>query len=128
MFAIVIQSVSTLLFLFNPFTPERVTARLIRNKHHSLANTDSYAGFEDVVDRDHWYPMLLEVQRGWRVAQARKDPGVMETAMCHVVLLDAIVGSGLLDRLNHTQRGKCMMVSGGEEEGGGEGEGNVKFL
>ena len=69
-----------------------------------------------MVDRDHWYPMLLEVQRGWRVAQARKDPGVMETAMCHVVLLDAIVGSGLLDRLNHTQRGKCMMVSGGEEE------------
>jgi hypothetical protein len=88
---------------------ERVTARLVRNKHHSLANTDSYAGFEDVVDRDDWYRMLLEVQRGWMVAQARKDPGVMETAMCHVVLLDAIVGSGLLDRLNHTQRGKCMM-------------------
>lgn len=94
-----------------PSLPERVTARLIRSKHHSLANTDAYAGFEDVVDRDHWYRMLLEIQRGWRVAQARKDPGVMETAMCHVVLLDAIVGSGLLDRLNHTQRGKCMMVS-----------------
>ena len=56
--------------------------------------------------------MLLEVQRGWQVAQAKKEPGVMETAMCHVVLLDAIVGSGLLDRLNHTQKSKCMMVGG----------------
>ena len=80
------------------------------------------------MDRDDWYRMLLEVQRGWMVAQARKDPGVMETAMCHVVLLDAIVGSGLLDRLNHTQRGKCMMVSGGEEEEEGEGEGNVRYF
>ena len=49
------------------------------------------------------------------MAQARKDPGVMETAMCHVVLLDALVGSGLLDRCNHTQRGKFMMVCWGGE-------------
>ena len=96
---------------------ERVTARITRNKHNRLASSDSYAGFEEVADRDHWYRMLMEVQSGWKVTQARKDPGVMETAMCHVVLLDAIVGSGLLDRYNHTQRTKCMMVSNREGEG-----------
>ena len=71
--------------------------------------------------------MLLEVQNGWKVSQARKDPGVMETAMCHVVLLDAVVESGLLDRFNNTQRTKSMMVSGGMEgEGGREGEGPLR--
>ena len=90
---------------------ERVTSRLTRNRCNRLASADSYAGFEGVVERDHWYRMLLEIQSGWKISQARKDPGVMETATCHVVLLDAIVGSGQLDRMNHTQKSKCMMVS-----------------
>ena len=111
------------MYVSSPLT-ERVTARITRNRHNRLASSDSYAGFEAVTDRDHWYRMLMEVQSGWKVSQARKDPGVMETAMCHVVLLDAIVGSGLLDRYNHTQRTKYMMVSGregGREGGGSEG-------
>ena len=90
-----------------------MTARITRNKHNRLASGESYAGFVEVEERDHWYRMLLEVQSAWKVSQARKDPGVMETAMCHVVLLDAVLGSGLLDRLNHTQKTKCMMVSSG---------------
>ena len=104
------------------FVSDRVTGRLTRCKQNRLASGDSYAGFEDIVDRDHWYRMILEVQNGWKVSQARKDPGVMETAMCHVVLLDALIGSGLLDRFNHTQRTKCMMVRGrGVRGGGGRG-------
>lgn len=102
-----------------------MTARLTRARGR-LASSDSYAGFEAVVDRDHWYHMLLEVQNGWKISQARKDPGVMETAMCHVVLLDAIVGSGLLDRFNHTQRTKCMMVSGREGGRGGMRSGEIE--
>ena len=101
------------------FVSDRVTGRLTRGKQNRLASGDSYAGFENIVDRDHWYRMILEVQNGWKVSQARKDPGVMETAMCHVVLLDAIIGSGLLDRFNHTQRTKCMMVRGRRVRGRG---------
>ena len=116
------------MYVSSPLT-ERVTARITRNRHNRLASSDSYAGFEAVTDRDHWYRMLMEVQSGWKVSQARKDPGVMETAMCHVVLLDTIVGSGLLDRYNHTQRTKYMMVSGwvgGREERGGREGGRAK--
>ena len=39
-----------------------------------------------------------------------KDPCVMETAGCHVTLMNAINQSGLMDKYNHSQRFKVIQV------------------
>ena len=39
-----------------------------------------------------------------------KDPCVMETAGCHVILMNAINQSGLMDKYNHSQRFKVIQV------------------
>ena len=55
---------------------------------------------------------------------ARKDPSILETAECHVILQNAVNQSGLLDRYNHCQRIKVALVRRWEEggrEGGKEG-------
>ena len=39
-----------------------------------------------------------------------KDPCVMETAGCHVTLMNAINQSGLMDKYNHGQRFKVIQV------------------
>ena len=40
-----------------------------------------------------------------------KDPCVMETAGCHVTLMNAINQSGLMDKYNHHQRFKVIQVT-----------------
>ena len=53
---------------------------------------------------------------GWggydmHLSLARKDPCIMETAECHVILQNVVSQSGLLDRCNYSQRIKVSMVS-----------------
>ena len=87
--------------------------------------------FQDNVDRDNWYHMLVEMRCGWDLSQSElvvfecvdplpiaslvaelKDPCVMETAQGHVILQNAINQSGLMDQCNHQQRRKRAMVCG----------------
>jgi len=85
---------------------------------------DVYVGFANAVDRDNWYHMVVEMQIGRKLSLARKDPGVVERAECHVILQNAVNQSGLLDRYNYCQRIKDALVRrSGEGKGGGSKRG-----
>ncbi|XP_064390459.1 DENN domain-containing protein 3-like [Halichondria panicea] len=70
---------------------------------------DLYMAFRSSVERDNWYHMIREVQVGWQLSQARRDPCVMVTSNSHVILQNAISQSGLLDNHTPAQRVKLAL-------------------
>ena len=96
-----------------------------------------FMSFQVPEDRENFYHMIIEMQTGWKLSvgklvilvtweqifiirhwfvysthtnTARRDPNIMETAQCHVILQNTITQSGLLDRYSNQQKLKVAQV------------------
>lgn len=85
------------------------SVRHTRGTNRAKQCSDRYIGFQDAMDRENWYRMIVEMTNGWKLSLTRKDHCIMETAQCHVILQNAVSQSGLLDRYNHSQRIKVAL-------------------